>query len=315
MRIAVLDDYQGAALLSADWSAVKAAADVVVFRDTLADEEAIAGRLKDFEIVCLMRERTPFPERLIAHLPKLRLIVTTGMRNAAIDVAVANARGIVVSGTAGSGASTVELTWALILALARNVTREHAAMRHGAWQSTLGSDLAGRTLSLLGLGRIGAAVARIGLAFGMQVLAWSQNLTPERAEEVGAKRVTREAAFAEADVLSVHLVLSQRSRGLIDAAMLGRMQPGALLINTSRGPIVDEAALLAALRSGRLGGAGLDVYDQEPLPADHPLRRLDNVVLTPHLGYVTRQNYAVFYRETVENILAFLAGRPIRVLA
>lgn len=312
-RVAVLDDYQGVAL-TADWSEVKAKAEVVVFRDTLADEDAIVGRLQDFEIVCLMRERTPFTEPLIARLPKLRLIVTTGMRNAAIDVAAAKARGIIVCGTAGSGVSTVELTWALILALARRIPTEDAGMRHGAWQSTVGIGLAGKTLTLLGLGRIGQAVAKIGQAFGMRLLAWSQNLTAERAAEAGATLVGREAAFAEADVLSIHLVLSQRTRGLVGTDLLGRMKPTALLINTSRGPIVEQAALLAALQAGRPGGAGLDVYDREPLPAEHPLRRLPNVVLTPHVGYVTQENYAVFYRETVEDVLAFLAGKPVRII-
>ena len=312
-RVAVLDDYQGVAL-TADWSEVKAKAEVVVFRDTLADEDAIVGRLQDFEIVCLMRERTPFTEPLIARLPKLRLIVTTGMRNAAIDVAAAKARGIIVCGTAGSGVSTVELTWALILALARRIPTEDAGMRHGAWQSTVGIGLAGKTLTLLGLGRIGQAVAKIGQAFGMRLLAWSQNLTAERAAEAGATLVGREAAFAEADVLSIHLVLSQRTRGLVGTDLLGRMKPTALLINTSRGPIVEQAALLAALQAGRPGGAGLDVYDREPLPAEHPLRRLPNVVLTPHVGYVTQENYAVFYRETVEDVLAFLAGKPVRMI-
>jgi phosphoglycerate dehydrogenase-like enzyme len=261
-----------------------------------------------------MRERTPFTRARLERLPNLKLLVTTGMRNAAIDVGAAQERGIVVCGTGGVSAATAELTWALILALARHVPAEDRSMREGGWQTTVGIDLAGRTLGVVGLGNQGAPVARIGHAFGMRVIAWSQHLTPQRAAEHGAEAVSRDELLEQSDVLTIHLKLSERSRGLIGAAELARMKPTALLVNTSRGPIVDEAALVAALRDGTIGGAALDVYDTEPLPAHHPLRSTPNTVLTPHIGYVTAATYEVFYGEALEDIAAWRGGEPLRVL-
>jgi phosphoglycerate dehydrogenase-like enzyme len=311
-RIAVLDDYQRVAASMADWGSLDA--EVVFFDDHLADEAAIAERLAGFDIVCLMRERTPLTASLIAALPRLRFVVTTGMRNASVDLGALAERGIPISGTTGGSVATAELTWGLILALLRHIPTEAEAMRAGGWQTTIGRELRGRTLGLLGLGNLGSAVARVGLAFGCEVIAWSENLTDERAAEVGARRVERDELFRRSDILSIHLVLSERSRGLVGADELGLMRPGAVLVNTSRGPIVDEGALVAALRTGRIAGAGLDVYGTEPLPADHPLRSLDNVVLTPHLGYVTEESYRDFFPQTVEDIAAWLAGAPIRLL-
>jgi len=309
-RVAILDDYQGVGESLGDWSGL----DVTTFRDHLAGEDAVAERLAPFDVVVAMRERTPFPRTLLERLPRLRLLVTTGMRNASIDVAAARELGIVVSGTGGSGPSTPELTWGLVLAVARGIPRQDASVRAGGWQVGLGTELAGKTLGVLGLGRIGSQVARYGLAFGMDVVAWSQNLTLGRAESVGARLVDRGELFAEADVLTIHLVLSQRTRGLVGARELGLMKPSAFLVNTSRGPIVDEGALAAALDRGAIAGAALDVFDEEPLPPEHPFRRLDNVVVTPHVGYVTQESYRVFYREAAEDVHAFLAGTPIRVV-
>jgi phosphoglycerate dehydrogenase-like enzyme len=313
-RIAVLDDYQSAAAGFADWSLVTGPVDVVEFADHLADEDALADRLTPFEVVVAMRERTPFPRTLLERLPHLRLLVTTGRRNASIDVAAAAERGITVCGTGSHAAGPVELTWALILAVARQVPLEDASVRAGGWQETVGTDLAGATLGVLGLGRLGERVARIGQAFDMDVVAWSQNLTGQRAAEVGVRLVDRDELFATADVLTVHLVLSDRTRGLVGRDELERMKPSAILVNTSRGPIVDEAALLDALSSSRIAGAGLDVFDTEPLAPDHPLRSAARTVLTPHLGYVTEKTYEIFFREAVEAVAAFLAGSPIRVL-
>jgi phosphoglycerate dehydrogenase-like enzyme len=313
-RIAVLDDYQSAAAGFADWSLVPGPVDVVEFADHLADEDALADRLTPFEVVVAMRERTPFPRTLLERLPHLRLLVTTGRRNASIDVAAAAERGITVCGTGSHAAGPVELTWALILAVARQVPLEDASVRAGGWQETVGTDLAGATLGVLGLGRLGERVARIGQAFDMDVVAWSQNLTGQRAAEVGVRLVDRDELFATADVLTVHLVLSDRTRGLVGRDELERMKPSAILVNTSRGPIVDEAALLDALSSSRIAGAGLDVFDTEPLAPDHPLRSAPRTVLTPHLGYVTEKTYEIFFREAVEDVAAFLAGSPIRVL-
>jgi phosphoglycerate dehydrogenase-like enzyme len=315
VRVAVLDDYQGVAREMADWSVLPPGTEVQVFRDHLADEAAVAGRLRDFPVVVAMRERTPFPRSLLERLPALRLLVTTGMRNASIDLGAATERGVLVCGTGGVGGSTAELTWGLILALLRHIPREDAATRAGAWQVSLGTDLAGKTLGVLGLGRLGTRVAAVGRAFEMEVIAWSQNLRPERAAEVGAEAVTREDLFARADVVTVHLKLSDRTRALIGAADLARMKRSAYLVNTSRGPIIDEAALLDALDGGRIAGAGLDVFDVEPLPRDHPLRTAPNTVLTPHIGYVSTGTYEVFYREAVEDIAAFRDGSPVRVLA
>jgi len=314
-RIAVLDDYQEVALGLADWSALPSTCRVRAYRDHLREEQAVAERLAEFEAVVAMRERTPFTRSLLEKLPRLRLLVTTGMRNAAIDLAAASERGVVVCGTEGLPYPTAELTWALILALARHVPKEDRAVRDGSWQTTLGVGLNGRTLGLLGLGRLGAQVARIGLAFGMETLAWSQNLTAERAAEVGARLVARDVLLQRADVLSIHLVLGERTRGLLGARELGLMKRTALLVNTSRGPIVDEAALVHALSTGAIAGAGLDVFDIEPLPVDHPLLGAPNTVITPHLGYVTEDTYRIFYGQALENIQAYLRGAPTRVLS
>jgi len=314
-RIAVLDDYQSVAAGFCDWSQLPEPAEVVEFHDTAADPDALVARLQPFDVVVAMRERTRFPREVLERLPDLRLLVTTGMRNKSIDVAAATELGITVCGTGAQATATVELTWALILATLRHVPQEDASMRAGGWQQTIGGDLAGATLGVVGLGRIGSQVARIGAAFGMDVVAWSQNLTDERAAEVGVRRVERDELFATADVVTIHLLWSKRTRGLITGDDLARMKPTAIFVNTSRGPIVDTAALIEVLDTDRIAGAGIDVYDEEPLPRDHPLRGLRNAVLTPHLGYVTRGTYEVFYGEAVEDVAAFLAGEPIRVLS
>lgn len=313
---AILDDYQGVALRMADWSAVERVAAVRVFREPLADEDALVAAVGDCDVVVAMRERTPFPASAFERLPRLRLLVTTGMRNAAIDMEAARARGVTVCGTASLGEPPAEITWALLLALAKHLVPESAAFRqNGPWQSTVGADLKGRQLGLLGLGKIGSKVALVGAAFGMDVVAWSQNLTAERAEAVGARLAASKAALLEtSDFVSIHLVLSGRTRGLLGREDLGRMKPTAYLINTSRGPIVDEAALLEALRERWIAGAGLDVFDVEPPRPDSPFRSLPNVLATPHLGYVTEANYGVYYGEAAEDVRAFLDGNPIRVV-
>ncbi len=315
-KVAVLDDYQGVALKLADWQSLPASVSVTVFREPLGDLDAAAAALAPFDCVCLMRERLPFPRALFERLPRLRLVVLTGMRSPSLDAAAATDHGVVISHTRGGGtdATTSELAWALILAAARHLPQEDRRMRAGGWQATVGMTLQGKTLGVLGLGKLGSRVAKIGQAFGMNVIAWSANLKAERAAEIGAVRVEKDELFARADVVTIHLVLSDRTRGLVGARELDLMKPGALLINTSRGPIVDEAALVEALRSGRLGGAGMDVFNTEPLPREHPLRHLDNVVLSPHLGYVTTESYAQYYQDTVEDIAAFLTGAPTRVL-
>ncbi|SFE50246.1 D-2-hydroxyacid dehydrogenase family protein [Blastococcus tunisiensis] len=313
-RIAVLDDYQSVAASFCDWSQLPEPAEVVEFHDAVADPDALVARLRPFDVVLAMRERTRFPREVLERLPDLRLLVTTGMRNKSIDVTAATELGITVCGTGSQTTATAELTWALILATLRHVPQEDASIRAGGWQQTLGGDLAGGTLGVVGLGRLGSQVARIGAAFGMDVVAWSQNLTDERAAECGARRVGKEELFATADVVTVHLVWSKRTRGLITAADLARMKPTAVFVNTSRGPIVEEAALIDVLREGRIAGAGIDVYDTEPLPRDHPLRELRRAVLTPHLGYVTRGSYEIYYREAVEDVAAWLSGRPLRVI-
>jgi phosphoglycerate dehydrogenase-like enzyme len=310
-RVAVLDDYQQVALSMADWKSLEPEGEVQAFADNLVDVPRLAERLHTFDAVVLMRERTPVPRALIERLPNLRLIVTSGMRNAAIDVAAATERGVLVAGTEMLGYPTAELTWGLIIGLLRHIPFEAGEMRKGAWQTTLGTGLNGKTLGVIGLGKLGAQVAAIGKAFGMSVIAWSQNLTAERAAAGGAKLVSKEALLAEADVITIHLVLSDRTRGLLGAGELARMKPTAYLVNTSRGPIVDGKALIETLRARRIAGAGLDVYDQEPLPADHPLRTLDNVVLTPHLGYVLAENYRLVYPQVVEAVRAFMAGKPV----
>jgi phosphoglycerate dehydrogenase-like enzyme len=312
--VAILDDYQGVALAMADWRSLHPQATIEAFADHLDDLDAVARRLHAFECVVAMRERTPFPRALFAKLPNLRLLVTAGMRNAAIDLTAATERKVQVSGTDMLPYPTAELTWGLILALFRRIPQEDRATRAGHWQTTLGIGLKGKTLGLLGLGRLGSQVARVGQAFGMEVIAWSQNLTAERAATAGAALVTKDELFARADVVSIHLVLSPRSRGLVGAAELGRMKRTAFLVNTSRGPIVDEAALLASLQEQRIAGAGLDVFEPEPLPREHPLLRLDSVVITPHLGYVTEEGYRLAYGHAVENIRAFLEGKVLRPL-
>jgi phosphoglycerate dehydrogenase-like enzyme len=314
LRLAILDDYQAVALSMADWASLKPSVEAVAFHDWVGDRDAVIARLKDFEIVVAMRERTPFPRALLEKLPKLKLLVTTGMRNAAIDMKAAAERGIPVCGTDMLPYPTAELAWGLILALARSIPQEDRGMRAGGWQTTVGVGLQGKTLGILGLGRLGAQVAKVGLAFGMEVMAWSQNLTAERAASAGATLVSKEELFRQADVVTIHLVLGERTRGLVGKAELAAMKPTAYLVNTSRGPIVDSAALTAVLEARRIAGAGIDVYDEEPLPSSHPLRRLDNLVLTPHLGYVTAENYRHAYGQALEDVRAFLAGKPVRVV-
>ena len=309
LKIAVLDDYQSVALSMADWSTLHGRASVTVFSDHLAGPDAVVARLRPFEIVCVMRERTPMTRTIIERLPKLRLIASTATRNASIDLEAAEERGIQVVHTGYTSAPTIELTWALILGSARNLVAENASLRGGGWQQSVGDDIAGRTLGVLGLGNVGGAVAQIGNAFGMKVIAWSQNLTIDRAAEVGATLVSRDEVFREADVVTIHLVLSGRTRGLVGAAELALMKPTSRLINTSRGPIVVEADLIAALKDKIIAGAAIDVFDQEPLPLDHPFRALPNLLATPHIGYVSRGLYARFYQDTVTNICRWLDGQ------
>jgi phosphoglycerate dehydrogenase-like enzyme len=313
LRCAVLDDYQNVALTMADWGRLGDGVAVTVCREPLADP---AVALADYDVLVIMRERTPFPAALLDRLPRLRLLITSGMRNASVDLAAAARNGVVVCGTKSRPEPPVELTWALILGMARHLTTEHTALRTaGPWQQTVGTDLAGATLGVLGLGKIGTRVAAVARAFGMNVLAWSQNLTDETATAAGATRTaTMAELLAASDVVTVHLVLSDRTRGLLDGPALAHLKPGAYLVNTSRAAIVDREALLNALRNKRFAGAALDVFDEEPLPADDPLRTLPTVLATPHLGYVTRKNYENYFTGAVENIEAFLAGRPIRVI-
>jgi phosphoglycerate dehydrogenase-like enzyme len=308
-KIAVLDDYQHVALSLAEWSVLDARATVTAFDDHLAAPDAIVERLQPFDIVCVMRERTPMTRNIIERLPKLRLIASTATQNASIDLKAAEEQGVQVVHTSYTSAPTIELTWALILASARKLVAENTSLRGGGWQQSVGDDIAGRTLGVLGLGKIGGAVAQIGSAFGMKVIAWSQNLTAERAAEVGATRVSKEDLFREADIVSIHLVLSSRTRGLVSAAELALMKASARLVNTSRGPIVVETDLVAALTTGSIAGAAIDVFDQEPLPLDHPFRALPNVLATPHIGYVSQGLYRRFYQDTVENICRWLDGQ------
>jgi len=306
MKIAILDDYQNVALKMADWSALAARADINVFNDHLADPEAIVERLLPFDIVCVMRERTPLPREILQRLPRLKLIASTGPRNASIDTSAAKEFGITVTATGYRSTATIELTWALILASVRSIARENDAVRHGGWQTSIGEELSGKTLGVLGLGNIGKPVAQIGLTFGMNVIAWSQNLTAETAKAAGAKLVSRDELFRQADILTIHLILSGRTRGLVGAAELALMKPTARLINTSRGPIVDEPSLIAALRSQAIAGAAIDVFDQEPLPPEHPFRSLENVLATPHIGYVADGLYRTFYEDVVKSITSWL---------
>ncbi|MFH9013949.1 D-2-hydroxyacid dehydrogenase family protein [Streptomyces sp. NPDC017943] len=316
LRCAVLDDFQDVAGEAADWSSVADEVEVVSFGRHLDGEDALAEALAGFDIVVTLRERVPFPGSLIARLPRLKLIVASGMRNSVIDYAAAEAHGVTVCGTASSSTPPVELTWALLLGLARGIVEESNALRSdGPWQSTVGADLFGRRLGLLGLGKIGSRVAQVGLAFGMRVSAWSRNLTRERAGAVGVElAASKEELLADSDFVSVHLALGDRTRGLLGAAELALLKPTAYLVNTSRAAIVDQDALLDALRSGRIAGAGVDVFDVEPLPADHPMRTAPRLLATPHLGYVSRANYATYYGHAVEDIRAFLDGSPVRRL-
>jgi phosphoglycerate dehydrogenase-like enzyme len=307
--IAVLDDYQNVAISFADWSALDGRATVTVFNDHLADSDAVVGRLQPFDIVCVMRERTPMTRTIIERLPKLRMIASTGSQNASIDLKAAEERGVQIVHTGYTSAPTIELTWALILGSARNLVAENTSVRGGGWQQSVGDDMAGRTLGVLGLGNVGGAVAQIGKAFGMKVIAWSQNLTTGRAAEVGATLVSKDELFREADVVTIHLVLSGRTRGLVGVAELALMKPAARLVNMSRGPIVVEADLVAALKGRTIAGAAIDVFDQEPLPLDHPFRTLPNLLATPHIGYVSRGLYARFYQDTVANICRWLDGQ------
>ena len=315
MRVAVLDDYQDVALAMAEWAGLDGV-EVRSYQEHVASQDDLVEAVRDCEILVIMRERTPFPAELFARLPALRLLITSGMRNASIDLAAAADAGVTVCGTGSDSKPPAELTWALILGLARRITVENAELRsNGPWQSTVGTTLAGKTLGLLGFGKIGVAVGRVGRAFGMDVVAWSQNLTEERTSAEGVRLAASKAELVrDSDVLSVHLVLSDRTRGLLGADDLALLRPEALLINTSRAAIVDQDALVDALRSGRIAGAGLDVFEQEPLPAGHPFRTLPTVLATPHLGYVSDTNYRVYFREAVEDIAAWLAGTPVRVI-
>jgi phosphoglycerate dehydrogenase-like enzyme len=313
---AVLDDYQNVALEFADWSAITGEVDVTVFNAPAGEGDDLVRALAGFDIICLMRERTPFPRRLIEKLPRLRLLVTTGMRNAAVDVAAATEHGVIVCGTQLLPHPTAELVFAHILEFARKVGFENSRLKHAApWQVTIGRDLNGKTLGIVGLGKLGRQVARIGEAFGMTVLAWSQNLTPEKCEGTGATYAGKEQLLETSDVITLHLQLSERTQGLIGAGELALMKSSAFLINTSRGPIVDEAALVQALRDNRIAGAGIDVFDTEPLPLGHPFRSLPNAQITPHLGYVTQDNYRLCYGQVVEDIRAWLDDRPVRIIS
>jgi phosphoglycerate dehydrogenase-like enzyme len=314
VRVAILDDYQDVALQMADWNTLPAEVEVKVFRDHLKDQDALVERLKDFAILMAMRERTPFQRSLFQWLPKLRLLTTTGMRNAAIDLQAATDHGVVVCGTGGVVYPTAELTWGLILSLLRHIHREDHATRAGQWQISMGLGVNGKTLGVIGLGNLGSQVATVGKAFQMRVIAWSQNLTAERAAHCGVELVSKDELLSQSDIVSIHLVLSERTRGLLGTRDLALMKSTAYLVNTSRGPIVDEAALIDALQNKRIAGAALDVFDEEPLPLDHPLRRLENTVITPHIGYVTAETYKIFFAHTVENITAFLDGAPVRVI-
>jgi phosphoglycerate dehydrogenase-like enzyme len=313
-RVALLDDFQDVGRTLADWDRLGDAVEVTPFTAAIKGLDKLERTLAPFEVIVAMRERTAFPRELIARLPNLQLIVTTGMVNAAIDLDAARESGVTVCGTTGFSASTLQLTWALLLAVSRHLVAEDRAIREGGWQHTIGPELDGRTLGLVGLGRLGSAMVPIARAFGMEVIAWSQNLTDVQAQEAGAKRVSKRELFERADFVSVHYKLSERSQGLIGAEELQAMKPTAFLINTSRGPIVDTQALLAALEDGTIAGAGLDVYDEEPLPADHPLRSAPRTVLTPHIGYVSTGTYEAWWPQIVEDIEAFLAGSPVRVV-
>jgi phosphoglycerate dehydrogenase-like enzyme len=306
LKVAILDDYQNVALGLADWSSVASRAAITVFSDHVADPDAVVQRLLPFDAICVMRERTPLPRNILERLPQLKLIASTGPRNSSIDVVAAKERGIRVTGTGYRSTPTIEMTWALILASARHIARESNSVRAGGWQTSVGRELDGRVLGVVGLGNIGGQVARIGLAFDMKVVAWSQNMSRETAEAAGATLVTKDELFRQADVVTIHLILSDRTRGLFGSADLALMKPSAWLINTSRGPIVDEAALVQALKLRAIGGAALDVFDAEPLPSDHAFRTLDNVLATPHIGYVGEDLYRTFFQDAATTIGAWL---------
>jgi phosphoglycerate dehydrogenase-like enzyme len=306
IKIAILDDYQNVALKMADWSALRSRASIEVFSDSISNPDDLVARLLPFDVICVMRERTPLPRGIIERLPQLKLIVSTGPKNSSIAIDAAEERGIVVKNTRGSLTAPIELTWALIMASARNLTLEAASLRAGGWQQGLGHELKGKTLGVLGLGRIGGKIARIAQAFEMKVITWSDRTTEQQAAEVGATLVPKEQFFAQADILTIHLVLVDATRGLVGANELAQMKPTSWLVNTSRGPIVDEVALIQALKEKRLAGAALDVFNVEPLPEDHPFRTLDNVLATPHLGYVSREQYEGYYSDTVQNIATWL---------
>lgn len=314
-RCAILDDYQNVALKLADWSKLNDRIDITVFNQPFSSIAEATAALKDFDIVCAMRERTPFRKETLEGLPELKLLITSGLRNAAFDLAAAKERKVTVCGTEVFGSPTAGLTIGLMLELTRRIGFENARMKAGVpWQSTVGQDVEGKTFGIIGLGKLGIKVAAIARALGMNVIAWSQNLTPEKCTDAGVRYATKDELFATADVITIHVVLSDRSRGLVSRADLARMKPTAYLINTARGPIVDETALLEALQQKTIAGAGLDTFSHEPLPVDHPLRKLDNVVLTPHLGYVTEENYRRYYEGMVEDIAAWLDGKPLRVM-
>jgi D-3-phosphoglycerate dehydrogenase len=316
LRCAILDDYLNVALTVADWSKVKDRVDITVFNQPFATAEAAANALKDFEIICAMRERTPFPRAMFASLPNLKLLITSGMRNAAIDMEAAKDHKVTLCGTQWGRDPTAPLTMGLILELTRNIGRENARMHAGEpLQKFVGMEIEGRTLGVIGLGKLGTKVSKLAQAFGMNVIAWSPNLTAEKCKEVGVTYASKDELFSTADIVTIHVVLSQRSRGLVGAADLARMKPTAYIVNTARGPIIDEGALLEALTQKKIAGAGIDVFSVEPLPVDHPFRKLDNVVLTPHLGYVSVQNYRIYYPDIVANIRNFLDGKPVKVLA
>lgn len=314
MKIAVLDDYQNAAREFADFELLESDHQVTIFNEHLGGRDEVVAALADFDVIAAMRERTVFDRATLEKLPNLKFMVTTGNRNASIDTDYLKERGIPCASTGGRLQTTPELAWGLILGVARNIPSEDRNVREGRWQTTIGLDMQDKTLGIVGLGRLGREMARIGQAFRMNVIAWSQNLTAESAEEAGVRRVEKDELFREADVITIHYKLSERSRGLVDQAAIDLMKPTAILVNTSRGPIVDYGALAQALKAGRIGGAGLDVYDSEPLPADDMMRSLPRTVLTPHLGYVSHDTYRIFYQETVENILAWLKGAPIRLI-
>lgn len=314
-RCAILDDYQNVALTLADWASLKDKIDITVFDKPFGSQDEAVRALQDFEIVCAMRERTPFPRDVLSALPKLKLLLTSGMRNASFDLEAAKERGVTVCGTGGVGNATVGIAIGLMLELTRKIGFENARMHAGKpWQTTMGQDVEGMTLGVVGLGKLGTRVATVAKALGMTVIAWSQNLTPEDCAAVGVSYATKDELFATADIVTIHTILSKRTRGLITAEDLARMKPTSYLVNTARGPIVDEAALLDVLQRKAIAGAGLDTFSVEPLPLDHPLRKLDNVVLTPHLGYVTENNYRKYYGDMVEDIAAWLDGKPVRVM-